>query len=354
MIDAQVARRQDPELKRLLDQFVCVRAVQFFDVDLRQYQCDFDQSWHVFLMNADGTIYGRYGTRSSSEAHENTVEGLNKALARALELHADFPRNKPDLAGKKGPPPPVRSTDDFVAFRGRFTTSAVGRNCFHCHNATEGYRGEVRRARKPLPDELMYPYPMPDLLGLHMDLKECATVAAVDAGSVAEKGGFRKGDRIVKIEGQPPISLADVQWVLQQAKTPSIVKCDVDRADGTPAMTSLALEPGWRKYDILWRPSTNPMQPGFGTDEATQAERDKLGVDAKSLALRVRGIFKNGPATGSGLAAGDFIVSVDGRRDVTNKLEFIVYCQQQKLSGDKIELTLGGAKKKRKIEIELP
>ena len=35
-------------------------------------------------------------------------------------------------------------------------------------------------------------------------------------------------------------------------------------------------------------------------------------------------------------------------------LEFIVYCQQQKLSGDKIELTPGGAKKKRRIEIQLP
>lgn len=337
-----------------MDRFECVRSVQFWGIDLAQYQMDFDQTWAVFLMNADGTIYGRYGTRTSFDCHEDSVEGLKKALVRALELHAGYPRNKKELDGKKAGKQPVPSTDRFPAFNGRWPTSAVGRNCVHCHNTTEGYRTDVRRAKKTIPDELLYPYPMPDLVGLRLDLKECATVVKVDAGSVAEKGGFKEGDRIVKIEGQPPISIADVQWVLHHAKVPATVKFEVERADGTLATTSLALEPGWRKYDFLWRPSTNPLQPGFGCDDATAAERTQLGVDPKSLALRVRGVAKSGPATGSGLAAGDFIVSVDGKKDVTNKLEFITYIVQKKVSGDTIELSLGGAKKKRKIEIKLP
>ena len=55
---------QDPVVRPLLDKFVCVRQVSTNGLDLGLFQFDTDQSFAAFLLNADGTIYGRFGTRS--------------------------------------------------------------------------------------------------------------------------------------------------------------------------------------------------------------------------------------------------------------------------------------------------
>ena len=54
----------DPAIRPLLEKFVCVRQVATNGLDLRLFQFDTDQSFAVFMLNADGTIYGRFGTRS--------------------------------------------------------------------------------------------------------------------------------------------------------------------------------------------------------------------------------------------------------------------------------------------------
>ena len=58
-------------------------------LDLTLFQFDFDLSFSMFFMNADKTIYGRYGTRSSLENAEShmSLEGLVDALEGALLLH---------------------------------------------------------------------------------------------------------------------------------------------------------------------------------------------------------------------------------------------------------------------------
>ena len=77
--DEQVAER-DPGVRELLDKFVCVRIVHANGLDLSQFQFDYDQSWAAFLLNADLTIYGRYGTRShQSESKDDvSLEGFSK------------------------------------------------------------------------------------------------------------------------------------------------------------------------------------------------------------------------------------------------------------------------------------
>ena len=61
--DEQVVRH-DPQIKNLMDQFVRVRIVQANGMDLSLFQFDLDLTFAVFLMNADKTIYGRFGSRS--------------------------------------------------------------------------------------------------------------------------------------------------------------------------------------------------------------------------------------------------------------------------------------------------
>ena len=47
-----------------MDQFVCVRLVQANTIDLTRFQFDFDLTFAAFFLNADLTIYGRFGSRS--------------------------------------------------------------------------------------------------------------------------------------------------------------------------------------------------------------------------------------------------------------------------------------------------
>ena len=76
----------DPNIRPLLDQFVRVRQVSTNGLDLNLFQYDTDQSFAIFLLNADGTIYGRFGTRSHRTEWYGDVslKGLSKALDRCL------------------------------------------------------------------------------------------------------------------------------------------------------------------------------------------------------------------------------------------------------------------------------
>ena len=88
-LDEQVARREDAELAKLMEEFVCVRIVQGWGLDLSIFQFDGDLTWAVVFLNADKTIYGRYGSRSDYKNAEKhiSMEGLKKAVAGALDLH---------------------------------------------------------------------------------------------------------------------------------------------------------------------------------------------------------------------------------------------------------------------------
>ena len=77
----------DPRLQPLLDRFVRVRLIRTNGLDLSTFQFDTDQSSAVFLLRADGTIYGRYGTRSASQddGDGTSVPGLACALEKEPE-----------------------------------------------------------------------------------------------------------------------------------------------------------------------------------------------------------------------------------------------------------------------------
>src|SRR6185503_9855509 len=98
-----------------MEQFVCVRMIQANGMDLSWFQFDYDQTFAVFFMNADRTIYGRYGTRSSQKesTRDVSLEGFAKSMAAALEVHRDYPANKSLLAGKQGAAPRFKSPEQY-------------------------------------------------------------------------------------------------------------------------------------------------------------------------------------------------------------------------------------------------
>jgi len=138
-LDEDVVQR-DPQVRELLDKFVCVRIIHANGMDLSQFQFDYDQSWAAFFLNADMTIYGRYGTRSHQTESKDDVslERFSKALNKALELHSQFPKNKTALLAKRGPDSEVKVPEQFPSFKGKYGAKLdydgkVVQSCIHCH-----------------------------------------------------------------------------------------------------------------------------------------------------------------------------------------------------------------------------
>lgn len=77
---------QDEVIRPLLDEFVCARVVSTNGLDLSLFQYDTDQSFAVFFLNADKTIYGRFGTRSHRTEWfgDVSLKGLAAAMQGAL------------------------------------------------------------------------------------------------------------------------------------------------------------------------------------------------------------------------------------------------------------------------------
>jgi hypothetical protein len=81
------------ELAELEKQFVCVRIIQTNRLDLKLFQYDYDMSWAAMFMKADGTIYGRYGSRESSGKGSDSILSafaFAKQPRRALKFHYEF------------------------------------------------------------------------------------------------------------------------------------------------------------------------------------------------------------------------------------------------------------------------
>jgi hypothetical protein len=184
-------------------------------------------TWAVLFMNGDRTVYGRYGTRSGpAKPGDVTDAGFRKAALAALEIHGGYPANRESLRGKVGPAPRFKTPREYPSlshFPAEVDPRAGERNhpsCMHCHDLQVAEFSLLRAAKEPIPPETLWPFPMPDPLGLTLDPEERCTVKRVAAGSAAEKAGFQPGDDLLRLEGQPLVSVADVQWV---------PRCEVER-----------------------------------------------------------------------------------------------------------------------------
>ena len=345
-LDADIVER-DPQVRELLQKFVCLRIVHANHLDLALFQFDYDQSFAAFFMHADKTIYGRYGTRSHQTKSEDDVslEGFTKALTAALELHKSYPGNASSLAGKSSQDKPAHAVpEQYSQLRGKYTgkldyEGKVAQSCIHCHQVGEAQRHEFRAAGKPLPDKLLFPYPHPKTFGLVMDPKEKATVKRIVTGSQAERDGFQAGDEIVSLARQPLLSLADIQWVLHNAPAEGKLPAVVRRKGQTRSVErQLALEKGWRQLgDLSWRSTSWSLRRmttgGMVLEDVSEDARRKAGLAADALALRVRYLGQYGPhaaAKQAGFRVGDVILSVGGRAEPMRETDLFALLVQKK------------------------
>ena len=212
------------------------------NLDLSIFKFDPDLSFAVFFLGPDKTVYGRYGTRSDfyEAEREMSLEGLKEAMKTALEWHNQSAQLRSMFAAKKGPEPKYKTLAEFPSARGgRGGRGRGGRGgfgggrCTHCHDLRTAEQLAYRQAGEPMPENVLFSWPLPDAAGLRLDPKKKATVQKVWDESPAERAGFKMGDKILKFEGQPILSIADVQWVLHNAEIEDDLSAEVLRDENT-------------------------------------------------------------------------------------------------------------------------
>ena len=343
----------DPEIRPLLEKFVCVRIVGTNGLDLGQFQFDTDQSFAVFFLNADGTVYGRFGTRShrTNWVGDVSLPGLANALRGALDLHAGYPKNADALAGKKGKAPEFARPELFPTLKDKYTSRLdyegnVVRSCIHCHQIGDARREFYRSQKKTIPETLLFPFPHPKSIGLILDPKERAMVLEVSTHSLAEKAGLKADDEIVSMGRQPLLSIADVQWVLENVPADGgLVEFQVKRGGETKGLT-LELPKGWRRAgDISWRASSWGLRRmatgGILFEDIPPEERTRLKLDG--FALRAKHVGQFGPhaaAKNAGVRNGDIITSWDESKQFKNESDILAYGVTAKKPGEKIAVEI--------------
>jgi len=358
---------KDPVIRPLLDQFVCVRVVSTNGLDLSLFQFDTDQSFAAFMINADGTIYGRFGTRSHRNEWSGDVSlpGLAKAMRGALLLHKTYPKERPTLAAKRGPTPRFTSPETFPTLKDKYTSKlAVSGNivqsCIHCHQIGDAERDQYRAEGKPIPDETLFPFPHPKSIGLVLDPEERATVLAIEPGSIAAESGLLPGDEIVRMNGQPLLSIADVQWVLQRIGNGGGEVAVSLRRDGRMSTKAISLPADWRAAgDISWRASSWGLRRmatgGLLLEGLPDEAREAAGIQDGQMALVVKHAGEYGPhaaAKNAGFLKGDVLVSVDGRTDLVRESDLIRLGVQSYKPGDSAKATV--LRNGNRIELTLP
>jgi hypothetical protein len=249
----------DESLDELEKKFVCIRIIQANRLDLDLFQYDYDMSWAAMFLNADGTIYGRYGSRDASGPQSDrllSAAAFRKAAERALALHSAYPANKSQLAAKTGAKAAYSLATQIPGLTERPTEATTRQQCIHCHMVKEFTLRAKWEAGKLTAADL-FVFPQPTNLGLTTDLDDGLLVKAVTAGSPAAAAGLAPGDELASLGGQPLISLADIQWALNAA--PSEGKLIVTlRRDGKLLDKTITLAHGWKS-------PTSPGGPPPGT-----------------------------------------------------------------------------------------
>ncbi len=309
-----------------------MRITRMRDVQLGVFDFDYDLTWMGFFVEPDGTVLGRYGGRDADSSESRlSLKGLRYALTAAAQTHRNRQQAKPPA---EKPTFVSRKVADYPGIK-RFAPNA----CIHCHQVQELQR-EALQARGEWSLDKLWIYPLPENVGLTLEVDRGNVVAQVAPKSAADNAGLRKGDIVQRIDTYSIASFADAQYALHRhdGNKPLAV---VWQRDGQEMKGKLDLADGWRKTDISWRWSLRRLEPSSWVhgDDLTAEEKKALGLSEKRLALR-QGDFVTPPARQAGIKQNDILVGVDGKELEMSGRQFSVYIKLNYKVGDKVTYNL--------------
>jgi serine protease Do len=305
------------------DKFVRVRLPRVDNLDLNLFDFDYDLTLMYFFLDADGHVYGRYGQRDADGPDKRqSLAGLKYTMQAVLAAHAEPTKSFAPTAQ-----PQPKYLRDFLGNR-----APKGGGCLHCHTVKE----RIVTAGPGWTRDQLWRFPMPDNLGVELDVDRSDIVKAIRAKSPADAVGLKPGDRIRRVADVPIHSQADVQYALDRAPKTGALDLAWERS-GKEQSGAMKLADGWKRGDISWRPSTQHFVPAarlYGKDLKAD-EREKLGLSATQLAFR-QNEFVPTQAKNAGIKAGDVIVGLGGKRPEFDVVGFVDHVQRTYLIGETI------------------
>lgn len=295
-------------------------------VDLDLFDFDYDLTWMGFFLHPDGIVYGRYGGRDAVSADSRvSLAGLRYALEAALARHRRMETRRPALETK-----PPRTVEQYPAIR-----RLPQRACIHCHQVYDLRRESLQAAGKWRLDEL-WVYPLPENIGLTLDIDRGDRIARVADRSLVARAGIQTGDRLLALNGQSIASFADAQYALHRAPARGMLTL-VWQHDDQTRKADLPLAEGWRKTDLSWRWSLRGVDPPpwVHGDDLSAEDKKAFGLSARRLAFR-QGPFVSEPARQAGIRQNDIIVGVDGKELEMSERQFAAYIRLNYRVGDRL------------------
>tara|TARA_B100000029_G_scaffold375748_1_gene370220 strand:- start:131 stop:1444 length:1314 start_codon:yes stop_codon:yes gene_type:complete len=357
--DADVAKGNDRIRRLAKEKFISVRQVEMKGVDLSLFQFDHDLNWAAMFINADGTVYARYGTQSSEgpDAY-NSIEGLLITMKRVLDLHQNYPANRKQLSGKTG----KRRVDSALDLPGlenpaKYQAETSRSNCIHCHNIHDAENRIAQESTK-FSFDILWRYPLPDQIGLQVDRRDGVTIKKVDMGSPAAGAGLVAGTKLRSMNGQTITSIADIQWVLHHIPNRDAV---LSIATTDVGEKRVHVKHGWKQYDASWRGSMWAFSPRMRvyTPPLSLSQCKGLGIDEEHSALKVKWINR-GTAGGrkafqSGLREGDVVLALDDQpiKRGTDHRTFNYHIKLNYKVGDELSLAVLRKGRHRTVTIKL-
>jgi hypothetical protein len=359
---------ENPELTPLMDQFVRVRLINANSLDLSLFQFDYDLSFSVLFLNADRTIYGRYGSWEHQQDSQNrATASLREALARVLDLHAGFSANRESLTGKKGDPMAYHTPVDLPEIKKMakygpeldWSGKVVG-SCVHCHQIGDAVRLEIREAGGTMPLKWLFPYPTAGSLGMTLAENPVTGVAAIEEGGIASRGGLKAGDEIVALDGQPLVSVADLSWALHRFPEAGTLPVKVKRGNESLDL-SLDLPQGWRAKGpsngkrVGYWPMRAMAFGGMKLEQLDEAGRSARGIGRGVLALEALHVGeygKHAAAKKAGFRKGDVIIEVAGSTEALSEIDLLAKNLLERKPGEKVPVMVlrDGAR----VALEMP
>jgi serine protease Do len=302
--------------------------VRITGVDLSLFEFDYDLTWYGFFLSADEVVYGRYGGRDAkSDEGRLSLTGLKYAMEKALAQHEQ---------GAKPPPPrekPVR-VEEFKAAKMR-----RGNECIHCHQVNEFRRADAKAAGTWSRDDL-WVYPLPENVGITLEVDRGDVVKAVAPGSPAAKAGLKAGDVLTRLNGYRVASFADAQYALHKA--PKSGRIPFESLSGANQLDgALEVADGWRKTNITWRSSLLDILPSMpiSGEDLTAAEKKALGLPESRAVFR-QDKFVHSTLKAVGLKAGDIVVGLNGNGIDGSMDDFLGRVRREYLVGDAVTLNV--------------
>lgn len=325
-------------------------------VDLSRYVFDFDLTFAALMMHPDGTIYHRYGSRDSRSAHVwLSLPSLEIVLQESLRDHARYEPGKAkkelrtsfELPNPKVDRPVLM--EEIPAYQRRDEGS-----CIHCHSINPAFYEEAQKAQQWKP-EMKWVYPNPGQIGIDLDRDQQRRITRVDANSIADRAGLKRGDQLIRLNGVSIASAADLMFALDSIPTTQR-SADMDLLrDEQATQLSLKLNKNWREgtpLSFAWRPFKWGLTPapGFGGPELTAKELADIGLDPETegtFAFRVQYLVTwnenrryGQAAIKAGLRKGDIVLSVDGKSDFDSVEHFHSWWRLTRRVGQRVEINV--------------